>query len=207
MLLMLAFGLIVVLLPITFAIFMDGFRSKLAEQMNYASIENYLTFGLLALVASMFIRGDSKHGIYFSPAEIENLFCTPLSRRQLLAYRLFVELRSAFLMGVTSGCGLIILLPNAFCGLMGFGLVLVFAKLLPIFFAIIGETAHAHAYNRRRKWIGCFLLSSIAILVLWQLGQNQFQFEWTRESIDRLLANISNSFMGIIVLFLSLIHI
>lgn len=188
-------------MPAILILFASESRKKFAEKFDYSSVENYLTFGIFVFFVSVFMRSSSKHGIYFSPAEIENLFGTPLSRRQLLGYRLFVEIRTALLASLLSTCTMVIFFPNPICSLLGIWLVISLVKLLPIFLALIGETAKAHTYNWQRKVIGFLFLTALTSIILWQFGQQQFQFDWTKASFDRNLAEIANSTAGMIVLF------
>ena len=201
MLVMLVFGVFVVSAPVVALLLVDDFREEFSEQFNYRSLENYLAFVLLIYTASNLIRRDGSFGIYFSKPEIENLFSTPLSRRQLLGYRLFIECRYAILTTLATTMGMAIFFPNLLTALFGIWMVVVFARLLPILCALIGETAKAHAYNWRRKFMGYVVMASLGLVVARLLSQNQVQLDWSKESLDQLLNLISDSYVGRVLLF------
>ena len=119
-------------------------------------------YGALVLAAYCVLEllVSTEGGITFSTAEVNFLFPGPLSRRQLLAYKVAATFGTSLLSTVLLTLFLgqyAVSLVGAVVGLL---LATLFVQLFPIALALLASNLGARAYDRRRKLV----LAALAVL-------------------------------------------
>jgi len=118
-----------------------------------------LAFTLLSLFAS------TKHrGMYFSPAEVDFLFPGPFRRRELIAYRLAVQLVHTLLSVLLTSALLFIYLRGFWQTAAGLFLAFTFINLVQVAGSLIAATMEERMIARGRNFIAG-LLVLFALLV------------------------------------------
>jgi hypothetical protein len=126
---------------------------------------------LLAAYSLLNLLVASEGALTFSPAEVNLLFPGPLSRRQLLAYKLLSVVGGAALTAVILTMFLRNLWANFLAGLLGLLLTAVFLQLLPMTLAMVASSVGARAYNRQRKILLIVLIVAVVAALLPYLGE------------------------------------
>ncbi len=193
---------IVALLGIGSFISSIGFSMLAGRAVNSeiaGNYENYFAFLLLAYLIITLVSSFSSEGIYFSEAEIENLFPAPFSRRQLLMYNLFSVFRQAAVLSLFCLFGFSMVLQHWICGIIGIFLAYLFSKLVPILLTLVGQLGQTQLYDRRRKIAAFTLLTIIAVAVVSKIKTYPFE-NFSREQFDGWLATVSSEAPGSIIL-------
>jgi hypothetical protein len=130
--------------------------------------EEVRRYGALVLAAYcvMELLVSSAEGISFSMAEVNLLFPAPLSRRQLLAYKLMGTVGTSLLSTVLLTLFLgqyALTFEGAVVGLL---LATLFVQLVPITLALLASSLGARAYNRRRKAVLALLAALAAVALI-----------------------------------------
>jgi hypothetical protein len=135
------------------------FRGDVPPGQHTAEVRRY---GPLALAAYCVLELliSTEGSITFSAAEVNFLFPGPLSRRQLLAYKVTTTFGSSLLSAAVLTLFLrqyALTLAGAVVGLL---LAMLFVQLFPMALALLASSLGARAYNRRRKVV----LAALAVL-------------------------------------------
>jgi uncharacterized membrane protein len=108
----------------------------------------------------------SERALTFSAAEVNFLFPAPLSRRQVLAYKVTGTLGSSLLSAALLTLFLRHYALNAAGAVVGLLLAVLFLQLFPMVLTLLATTVGARAYNRRRKVVLLLLAALAAAVVL-----------------------------------------
>lgn len=105
---------------------------------------------------------SSEGALAFSAAEVNFLFPAPLSRRQILAYRLASTLGSALLSAVVFSLFLRRYAAGVLSGMVGMVLTMAFLQLVPMVLTLLASAIGVRAYNRQRRVLLLLLLAAVA---------------------------------------------
>src|SRR5262249_19318542 len=125
----------------------------------------------LAVYCLLNLLMASEGALTFSAAEVNLLFPAPLSRRQLLAYKLAVICGTSLLTAAVLTLFLGRFTANPLAGFVGLLLTAVFLQLLPMTLALVASAVGVRAYNRHRKILLGVLLVGAAAALLPYAGQ------------------------------------
>jgi hypothetical protein len=130
--------------------------------------EEVRRYGALVLAAYCVLElmVSSTGGITFNTAEVNLLFPAPLSRRQLLAYKVMGTFGTSLLSTVLLALFLgqyALTFAGAVVGLL---LATLFVQLVPITLALLASSLGARAYDRRRKAVLALLAVLAAVAVV-----------------------------------------
>ena len=122
-------------------------------------------FGPLALAGYCLLEllVSTEGSLTFTAAEVNFLFCGPLSRRQLLAYKVTATFGSSLLSAALLTMFLrqyALTLIGAAVGLL---LAIQFVQLVPMTLALLASSLGARAYNRRRKTVLVLLAAAAGV--------------------------------------------
>jgi hypothetical protein len=135
-------------------------------------------YGPLVLAAYCVVEllVTSERALTFSAAEVNFLFPGPLSRRQVLAYKVTGTLGSSLLSAAVLTLFLRQYAVTPVGAAAGLLLAVLFLQLFPMALTMLATTVGAHAYNRRRKVV-LLLLAALAAVVVAQalLGKGKEQ--------------------------------
>jgi ABC-2 type transport system permease protein len=121
-------------------------------------LQRYGPAGLLAF-ASLFLFASTKHrGVYFSPAEVDFLFQAPLSRRELIAYRLATNLVHTAFSSLFVGAMLFNYLRSYWQTAAGLFLTFAFLNLLQTAASLLAGTLEERVVARGRRFIALVLV-------------------------------------------------
>jgi len=154
---------------------------------HLAAVRRYGPLGLISLFLVNLVFSTGERAIAFSPAEVNFLFPAPLTRRQLLAYKLTgfcgAAVLSALFMTLflRQHCALFV------AGFVGLALTLLFMQLLSMFLALVASAVGARAYDRRRK------LVLLVVLVVMGIGIFQGGVDVLRRDWQDVLAGVEQS--------------
>lgn len=154
------------------------------------SAEQLRIFGPAALagycVLNVFLTAG-ENALYFTPAEVSFLFSAPLSRRQLLAYKL----ASTAMVGVpTSFLMALVFRPHAgsyVSALVGIILVFGFVHLFGMTLYLLVSAIGAPLFQRGRRAVTTFLL------VLGGIGLFIVRYDLGPRGLDQILSQIARS--------------
>src|SRR5262249_37434623 len=124
-----------------------------ATPEHLAEIRRYGPLVLVGLFLFNLLFSTGERAIVFNPAEINLLFPAPLTRRQLLAYKLTASFGTVLLTALFMAVLLRSHVVHFLAGFVGLVLVLVFAQALTMLLALLASAVGVQAYNRRRKLV------------------------------------------------------
>lgn len=162
----------------------------ISDTLSLEELSRIRRIGPLALLAFCLMNvlfSSSEGGLTFGPAETSLLFPAPLTRRQLLAYKIIGNLGAALMSAAfitIFARRYSVMLIAAFVAVL---LILTFMQLLGMLLALLANTLGAIAFNRRRR----IFLGIVAILIiaaLLQTGTSWLQRDW-QQSIETILQN------------------
>ncbi|MGF1582623.1 MAG: putative ABC exporter domain-containing protein [Gemmataceae bacterium] len=141
-------------------------------------------FGLCLLNLTMSV---GERVLSFSPAEVNLLFTAPLSRRQLLLYKIVMIVGAGSISGLFMA---ILLRPQTSGFLQALVASLMFFQFFQLFLMVLALSASAIGEGRfrRQKIIGLVILGLAVGVVLWQQGAELFERDF-REILEALVAN------------------
>jgi hypothetical protein len=128
---------------------------------------------LLAYCLVSLIFSSDDLAIHFSPAEVNLLFPAPLSRRQLLGYKIASSLALTMLSGLFMTLMIGISAAWLVAAYVGLVLGLMFLQLFAIAMALVAANVGALAYSWRRK-LALVLLGVLVVSGLWHAGAGLF---------------------------------
>lgn len=135
-------------------------RIQIAEQI--ALTRSYGPLGLLGYCLLNILLSTGERAIYYSPAEVNYLFCGPFRPRQLLLYKVVANLASALFAAAFATLFLQHHAASALAAFVGmflaFELLFLFSVAVSLFAGLVG----AIAFDRQRKLL---LLVVLAVLV------------------------------------------
>ncbi len=146
-------------------LFMPRFQS--AAQLNAARRYGPLILFLYCILNVLLSRGD--RAVYYSPAEVNFLFCGPYRSRQLLIYKIVGGIGPALLTALFMSLAFrqhAAMFPAAFLGLF-LGLELLYLFSLAV--GLVIATSGALAFNQGRKLV-LFMVVALAASALWPVG-------------------------------------
>ncbi|HWE36973.1 MAG TPA: putative ABC exporter domain-containing protein [Isosphaeraceae bacterium] len=124
----------------------------------------YGPFFLLVWCLLSLILSTGERAIQFTPAEVNLLFSAPFSRRQLLAYKLWVILGGVLVFGVFMAVAMRTYSPTFLSAYVGMVLMGLFGQLLTMAVALIGATIGAAANTWRRRLALAILLAVVVVV-------------------------------------------
>jgi hypothetical protein len=132
---------------------------------------------LIAFCVLNVLFSPGERAITFTPAEVNLLFAAPLTRRQLLVYKIAGALGGALF----SALFLTLLLrqhtASYLAGFVGLSLTLLFWQLFSMALSLVASVVGARAFNRRRKIVLAGLAAVLAVAVV-QAGAEARQEGW-----------------------------
>ncbi len=141
---------------------------------------------LLLYCLAQVLLSSGERTIYFTPAEINFLFCGPFSRRQILSYKITIQL----LLGLLSTVFLTVLFrPHAhslLTAFLGVALAAMFMQLFRMFVSLLAITLGTSLYTRGRKLVFLGLVVLVAVLLVqagWPAARVGWQ-QWLGEVHD-----------------------
>ena len=140
-----------------------------------ASPETLLTvrrtgpFVLVGICLVNLLFATNERVIAFSPAEVNFLFSGPISRRQLLIYKIIIASAGAVFTGLLMALVLRAQFSTFVAGFVGMTLAVMFLQLLTMTIALAGSTLGTKAYGRRR-WITLVVVALILAVAVFQAG-------------------------------------
>ena len=117
---------------------------------------------LLAYCLSIVLFSSADRGLTFTPAEVDFLFPGPFSRRQLLAYKIGVNLLGSLFSTVFLTVFFQTYAFRVVAAVVGLFLTTTFLQLFNMAAALVAGTLGVFAYNRTRK----VLLLAIGVAIL-----------------------------------------
>jgi hypothetical protein len=133
---------------------------------HLAEVRRYGPLALAAYCLAELVISTEK-AITFSAAEVNFLFPAPLSRRQLLAYKVAAAFGSSLLSAALLTLFLRRYAATFTAAVVGLLLAVLFLQLFPMVLALLASTFGAHAWNRRRKVVLAVLVV-LAAVAAWQ---------------------------------------
>lgn len=136
-----------------------------------------LFFTLLNLVTAA-----GQRAISFSPAEVNLLFPAPLSRHQLVVYKVVITFAASVFTALFLTLFLQIHFNGFLAGLVAMTLMILFLQLFSMALALVAEWVGAQLYNRRRLLVVAALAVLLG-LVVWQQGSELLEKPFV-EAVD-----------------------
>ena len=132
---------------------------------------------LLVYTALALSTSAAEKAISFTPAEVNWLFPAPLSRRQLLIYKLMQVFLGGLTLALFLGIPLRVYAHSATAAIIGLFAAFLFLQLQGMIFALLAATASA-AFSRRTRLIAvAFLVVGIVVCVR-AMGNGTWPATW-----------------------------
>jgi hypothetical protein len=157
-----------------------------AHDGRAAEVRRYGPWALVGYCLVNLILTTGENALAFSAAEVNLLFPAPLSRRQLLLYKI----SGAVLNAVVSGLFFTIFLrqyaAHAVAALVGLTLAVLLLQLFAMLLALLASVVGARAYNRRRKLV-LALLVAVAVVAGFRAFGRALTGDWRglADDLDR----------------------
>lgn len=170
----------------------------LQQHAGVETLEKTRAYGPLALIGMCVMQilfSGNERGLYFSPAEVQFLFTAPLTRRQLLAYKVLGNLGVTVLIALFLGIAFRSWSASVPAGMVGVFLLFSFMQLLAMVLNLAGCALGAHAFNRRRQIVlGILAIALLAAII--QATGNPLDVGWAAWARD-----VQDTQLGQVVLF------
>jgi hypothetical protein len=153
------------------------FQAKPVTAEHLADVRRYGPLVLVGLFLVNLVFSTGERAITFTPAEVNLLFPAPLSRRQLLAYKLTGSCGAAVLTAFFMAIFLRQHLARFDTAFVGLALTMIFLNLLTMLLALLASAVGVRAYNRRRKLILLVLVVAFAA-GLYQQSSDLLGWDW-----------------------------
>jgi hypothetical protein len=130
--------------------------------------EQVRRWGPLALLGIWLMNvlfSSSEGAITFTSAEVNLLFPAPLSRRQLLVYKISLLFTSSVISALFMALFFRRFAGSFFAAVLALTLCLFFLQLFTVFLSLLASTIGARAYNRRRRIVLALVLAGVALVV------------------------------------------
>lgn len=153
-------------------------------------IQSYGPFALFVYTLFLLLTSVGEQAISFSPSEVDQLFPAPLTRRELLTYKLANNVSSTVFLG------LLLAFTNRAqyhlwtAGIIGFFLTFSFLQLLGILVSFIGQSVSSRAYTRGRQLVA---LASIVVLAY---AASTALTQWQGDSLFEIPKLIESTMVG-----------
>jgi len=181
-------------------------RGQSSQALPGAAAEVVAMLGLAVLIIIGWLFGSSRSPLVYTPAETHFLFTAPLTRRQVLDFKL---LRSQFALGLSSLLSVLLFSGGHFPAtriLRVLGLWLVFAALQmhSAVTALVRQSLEEHGVTAVRRRLGAFVLvgaivGAAALTLRAQLGAIQQAFvEDPVAGFDTLAAVLHRGVLGVV---------
>lgn len=148
----------------------------------------YLPFAMFGYFIFSMITSIGDRALYFTPAEVDHLFPAPISRRSLLAYKIFNWLVMSFVMGIFFTCAAGYHAPNLLFAFIGIVTTLFFMTMADMYVSLAGQLFAKKLYTRSRKIIALLCLTALGIGVaqaMWNYGLPEDVTTWFASVADR----------------------
>jgi putative ABC exporter len=144
-------------------------RRHLHDPAYYENVRRFWPWGLLGYSIFTLLMATGERAISFSPAEVNLLFPAPLSRRQLLGYKIIASLGLCLLSGLFMSLFMANNTSWFVGGYVGMVLGLMFLQLFAMAVALVSASLGAAAFSWRRRMVLGLIVLVIAA-ALWQIG-------------------------------------
>ncbi len=136
-----------------------------ADQL--ASVRLYGPLALLGYCVLTLLFSTGERAVWFSPAEVNLLFCGPFSRRQLLVYKIAAGFGMSLFSALVFLVAILRLRTALFAaGYIGLVLGLWFVQLFSMLLVLLATMVGVQAYSRRRRVVLALLLLLILVALL-----------------------------------------
>lgn len=127
-------------------------------------IESLVPPAVLGACLLTVILGEDK-ALRFGAAEMDFLFTAPLTRLDLMVYKLVENTFGAALAGLFFFVWLVPHVPNAFAAFWGCFQALLFVQLFQIAFVLLGQTVTAQIQTLNRVWVTLGVVAVVGALI------------------------------------------
>jgi putative ABC exporter len=161
------------------------FQSAITPAQSPAEVRRWGPPALLGIWLINLLFSSSEGAITFSAGEVNLLFPAPLSRRQLLSYKILLLFASSVVSALFMALFFHRFATSYLAAALPLSLALSFLQLFTVFLALLASTVGARAYNQRRR-IVLVLMLLVAVLVAVQvIASSSMPQDW-REWLERL---------------------
>ncbi len=157
----------------------------------------FIPFGLFVYFLVSLLTSIGDQAIYFTPSEVDNLFCAPFTRRQLLGYKIIAWVAAAFLMGLIFTGAFAQHLHSLIFGFVGISLTFLFLTLASMLVTLVRQILSEKLFSVGRQVVALICLGAFAIAMSQAITQIEFE---NLKDFTVWLQQISGSTMGQIVL-------
>lgn len=172
-----------------------AFVQQHAGPDTLAKTRAYGPLALIGMCVMQILFSGNERGLYFSPAEVQFLFTAPLTRRQLLAYKVLSNLGVTIFIALFMGAAFRVWSASLPAAIVGVFLLFSFMQLLAMVLNLAGCALGAHAFNRQRQ-IALAILGVALLAVVIHATGNPLEIGWTAWARD-----VQDTQIGRIVLF------
>lgn len=137
------------------------------QGMMAPAARRYGPFALMTWLVVSLVFSTGERTLQFTPAEVNLLFGAPFTRRQLLAYKLWVMFGGTVILSLFLAMGLRVYSPRYPSAFVGMVLIVLFGQLFTMAVALIVATLGAAATTWRRR-----LALAVLVAVLLALGMS-----------------------------------
>ncbi len=142
------------------------FAGIVGDKQDVAWFEDAAPFFILLMLVLSITTAAGERAIYYSPSEIDFLFAAPISRRQLLAYKLIGTIFSTTFSALIFSVVVSRYVPAWGPAYLGLWLALAFIQLSTMAILLAGQSVAESAVTRIRKGI-LVGAASVAIVTVW----------------------------------------
>jgi hypothetical protein len=121
-------------------------------------------WGLLGIWLLNVIFSSSEGAITFTPAEVNMLFPAPLSRRQLLTYKVFLFFASSVVSALFMALFFRRFAASYLAAVVALSLAMFCLQSFTVFLSLLASTIGARAYNLRRRLVLAIVLVVLALV-------------------------------------------
>ena len=145
-----------------------------ADSGDLVLVRRYGPFVLLGIGLLNILFAANERVIAFSPAEVNFLFPGPLTRRQLLLYKILIACGASLFTGLLMAFLMRRQISSFLTGLVGMTLAVMFLQLLTMMVTLMGSTLGAAAMQRRRR-VTLLVVAAVLVVAMVQTGFTQLQ--------------------------------
>jgi ABC-2 type transport system permease protein len=141
-------------------------QTALAPPQDLDEVRRWGPLVLLGFWLLNFVFSSSEGAIAFTPAEVNLLFPAPLSRRQLLAYKVFLYFASSFVSSLFMALFLRRYSSSYLATVVALTLCMFFLQSFTTFLSLLASTIGARAYNLQRRIVLGFLIVAVVLVAV-----------------------------------------
>lgn len=149
-----------------------------------AEVRQYGPWALLAFCVMNLLLSTNENALTFNAAEVNFLFPAPLSRRQLLLYKVWGVVGQSVLSGLFFTLFMRQYASLTVAAIVGLILTILMLQLFAMLLALLASVLGARAYNRRRKLVIGLVAVAIAAAAFQAFG-GVWRGDW-RSAVDEL---------------------